>query len=172
MLTLGRSYEAHRKKLTEIREGRHKPPLQHDFGSDPTLELSKVNLSRHKLVNRHFQATGITLRGERVERLLGMERETKALVNRLEDIQRGKLVFGNRGRAGIEFDTNTTEPDERCFERIVTTYAEMQGNEIDGPRCSRKRWRASTSRARYTGREYRSPTACGTNRTTPPRISP
>lgn len=114
MLTLGRSYEAHRKKLTEIREGRHKPPLQHDFGSDPTLELSKVNLSRHKLVNRHFQATGITLRGERVERLLGMERETKALVNRLEDIQRGKLVFGNRGRAGIEFDTNTTEPDERC----------------------------------------------------------
>lgn len=86
-----RHYDAHLRTLDEIRTGKIKCPQESSKIFDSKLEESKLNISKHKLINKHFLATG-NLSILVVERLLGMEKETKALIQKLDEIRKGKLV--------------------------------------------------------------------------------
>jgi len=66
--------------------------LQKKVLDDPSLELSKVNISKHKLMNKHFTESGILRNRNFIERLLKMETETRKLITKLDEIQKGKLV--------------------------------------------------------------------------------
>lgn len=88
-----RSYDRHKKKLKEIEMGKNNPLIKKTL-NDPTLEESKMTIHSQKQIDRQFKATGNDMKI--LERIIKMERETKSLINRLDEIRQGKLVTDNK----------------------------------------------------------------------------
>lgn len=60
--SLVRSYDAHKRRLEEIRLGRDRPIVQRNRVIDPKLEESKMLTNRHRIMSRQFKECGTAIR--------------------------------------------------------------------------------------------------------------